>query len=127
MQQKSIQLKYVNKKSLHEINFVHNDCLDSVFIQQHMHTFIFMTAFGTALKCCLTFIWVEIKWGGVPRDCKSMIKVDKRMTMINHQPVRYSMIWAWLLTDFNPIKMILSGVLATAWEVHGKSGVYHED
>lgn len=33
---------YSNKickyKSLHEINFIYNECLDSVFIQQHMHT-----------------------------------------------------------------------------------------
>lgn len=36
--------KYSNKickyKSLHEINFIHNERLDSVFIQQHMHTHI---------------------------------------------------------------------------------------
>lgn len=28
-------------KSLHEINFIHNEHLDSVFIQQHMHTYNF--------------------------------------------------------------------------------------
>lgn len=37
--------KYSNKKckykSLHEINFIHNKCIDSVFIQQHIHTYIF--------------------------------------------------------------------------------------
>lgn len=38
--------KHSNKickyKSLHEINFIHNECIDSVFIQQHMHTYILL-------------------------------------------------------------------------------------
>lgn len=40
MQEKSIQLKHVNTKSLHEINFLHNERLDSVFMQPHMQTYM---------------------------------------------------------------------------------------
>lgn len=40
MQEKSIQLKHVNTKSLHEINFLHNERLDSVFLQPHMQTYM---------------------------------------------------------------------------------------
>lgn len=40
MQQEEYSNKICKYKSLHEINFIHKEHLDSVFIQQHMHTYI---------------------------------------------------------------------------------------
>lgn len=55
-----------------------------------------------------------------------MMKVDKSMTIIiNMYKIRHDL--GMILTNFNPIKRILSDVLAKAWVVHGKFDVYHED
>lgn len=40
MQKKKYSNKICKYESLHEINFIHNEHLDFVFIQQHMHTYI---------------------------------------------------------------------------------------
>lgn len=82
MQQKSIQLKYVNKKSLHEINFVHNDCLDSVFLQ-HMHTFFFMTAFDSYIKLLFYFHLGLNEMRGSPKRLQE--HDESRLTHDNNQ------------------------------------------
>lgn len=99
--------KYSNKickyKSLHEINFIHNERLDSVFIQQHMHTYIF--PFPLAYSWCFqllfdplsTCVWVKesIKKKKTRGDCESMTQSiqphDNDWSTVR-QPLKRSMI-----------------------------------
>lgn len=75
MQEKSIQLKHVNTKSLHEINFLHNERLDSVFMQPHMQTymrlFLSTTVWPSVRRC-----WSQ---GDSHRGgyCESMMQVKQ--------------------------------------------------
>lgn len=75
--------KYSNQickyKSLHEINFIHNERLDSVFIQQHMHTYIlpFLLAHSECFRLLFDPLFTRVRVKASRKrqgDCESMMQ-----------------------------------------------------